>query len=103
MESNNTVKSARNQHTPAEINQFLRGFEDSEGLSVRAYCEKIGVNTGTFYYWRKKFGEASEPQADFIPLEITGIPQPEASLQMEVKVIKIYGGLWIEQLKAILS
>jgi transposase-like protein len=103
MASNNTAKSAKKQHTPAEIIQFLRGFEDSEGLSVRAYCEKIGVNTGTFHYWRKKFGEAPEPQTDFIPLEITGIPQPEASLQMEVKVIKIYGHLCLEQLKAILS
>lgn len=102
MASNNIAQGVNKQRTAGEIRQLLRDFENSEGLSIRAYCEKIGVSGSTFYYWRKKYREGREPQADFMPLEITGIPQPEASLQMEVKVIKFYGHLCIEQLKAIL-
>ena len=72
-------------------------------MSVRQYCELIGVNDATFYNWRKKYGAAREPESDFVPLEITGVQQSSASLQAEVKVIKFYGPFCIEQLKALLS
>jgi transposase-like protein len=103
MEPNNTPHNKRKQRTREDIIQLLRDYESSEGISVEQYSEKIGVSDATFYNWRKKYGQAQASQVDFIPVEITGIQQPAASLQAEVKVIKFYGPLCIEQLKALLS
>lgn len=103
MELNNIPHNKRKQRTREEIIQLLRDYKNSEGMSVEQYCEKIGVSDATFYNWRKKYREWQEPQVDFVPLEITGIQQSPASLQAEVRVIKFYGPLCIEQLKALLS
>ena len=103
MEPNNSAQSARKQRTPKEITQLLQDYANSAGMSVREYSELIGVSDATFYNWRKKYSQAQEPQVDFVPLEITGIRPSSASLQAEVKVIKLYGPLCIEQLKALLS
>ncbi|WPQ63351.1 transposase [Chitinophaga sancti] len=102
MASSNTTKNVRKQRSATQIRQLLRDFDNSEGLSVRDYCERIGVSDGTFYYWRKKYGEFDNSPSHFIPLEITGLPPRDASVQIEVKIIKLYGHSCIEQLKAIL-
>lgn len=103
MEPNNNPLNTRKQRTREDIIQLLRDYEKSEGMSIGEYSKMIGVSDTTFYNWRKKYGETQEPQVAFVPLEITGIQQSSASLQAEVKVIKFYGPLCIEQLKASLS
>jgi transposase-like protein len=103
MEPNKTAHNKRKQRTREEIIRLLQDYENSGGLSVREYSDMIGVNDATFYNWRKKYGVVQEPQVNFIPLEVTGIQKPAASLQAEVKVIKFYGPLCLEQLKALLS
>ena len=103
MEPNNNPHNTRKQRTREDIIELLLDYENREGMSVREYSELIGVSDATFYNWRKKYGETQEPQVDFVPLEITGSQHPVASLQAEVKVIKFYGPLCIEQLKALLS
>lgn len=103
MEPNNSSNNTGKQRTREEITRLLRDYENSKGISVQEYSKMIGVSDATFYNWRKKYGQAQKQQADFIPLEITGIQQLSASVQAEVKVIKLYGPLSIEQLKALLS
>lgn len=103
MEPNKTPHNTRKQRTREEIIRLLQDYENSGGLSVREYSDMIGVNDATFYNWRKKYSQVQEPQAAFVPLEITGIQPSSVSLQAEVKVIKFYGPLCIEQLKALLS
>jgi transposase-like protein len=103
MELNNTPHNKRKQRTRADIIQLLQDYKNSGGMSVEQYCEKIGISDATFYNWRKKYGQSQELQVAFVPLEITGVQQPATSLQAEVKVIKFYGSLCIEQLKALLS
>lgn len=103
MEPSNKPQNTRKQRTREEIIRLLQGYENSGGMSVREYSDMIGVNDATFYNWRKKYGETQEQKVNFVPLEITGIQQSSASLQAEVKVIKFYGPLCIEQLKALLS
>lgn len=44
MEPNNGAQSARKQRTPKEITQLLQDYANSEGMSVREYCELIGVS-----------------------------------------------------------
>ena len=103
MELNNSPHNKRKQRTREDIIQLLRDYQNSDGISIEQYCENIGVSDATFYNWRKKYREWQEPPVDFVPLEITGSHQPAASLQAEVKVIKFYGPLCIEQLKTLLS
>ena len=103
MEPNKNQHKPRKQRTREEIIRLLQDYENSGGMSVREYSDMIGINDATFYNWRKKYGVVQEPQVNFIPMEVTGTQQPAPSLQAEVKVIKFYGPLCIEHLKALLS
>jgi len=38
--------------------QALRDRTD-RGLSIRAYCEEIGIHENTFFYWQRKLREAA--------------------------------------------
>ncbi len=100
MEPNTSNATARKQRTPEEIIKLLEDYEKSEGISVREYCDMIGISDATFYNWQKKYGEPAGPETDFIPLELT---EPVNALQAEIKVIKFYGTLSVEQFKALLS
>ena len=42
------------------------------GLSIRAYCEKIGISKNTYFYWQKKLRVAACE-------ELLTISQPEVS------------------------
>ena len=41
--------------------QIVQNREDS-GLSVRTFCENIGIQKNSFYYWRKKLREATRQE-----------------------------------------
>jgi len=106
MEPNTPKEGGRRLRSREEILKLLEDYENSDGISVREYCDMIGISDATFYNWQKRYGNAKEPEdidADFIPIEITGSADAGSALQMEVKVIKFYGHLSAEQFKALLS
>ena len=38
--------------------EVMRGRAD-RGVSVRAYCEEIGIHENTYFYWQRKLREAA--------------------------------------------
>jgi transposase-like protein len=60
----------------------LAAFEDS-GLSLAAYCRRIGVSEQRLYYWRNRLGSTSaqSPPNAVVPrlVELAVRPVPSAS------------------------
>lgn len=43
----------------------------SSGLSVSAFCQRIGVSENSFYRWRRILGDQPEPAAaTFLPVSV---------------------------------
>lgn len=64
--------------------QALERFPRS-GLSIRDYCERLGVAEQSFYRWRRLLGERDQQAADtaaavplFVPVTVE--PEPEGSV-----------------------
>lgn len=106
MELNHTNNGSRKQRTVEDIMQLLEEYQKSDSISVREYCEMIDISEATFYNWQKKYGSSrvmESPEAGFIPIQIAQETPPEQPLQAEVRVIKLYGTLSVEQFKTLLS
>ena len=66
--------------------QRLSNFENSEGVSVKAWCKSNGVSDPGFRYWRRKF-KKEKTDADspaFMPVEV----MIDAALSKLLKVVK---------------
>lgn len=52
-------------HSPEQIIQKLREAEvlQSQGVSIRELCKKLGITDQTYYRWRKEFGGLRVDQA----------------------------------------
>ncbi|QDU89503.1 hypothetical protein Pla175_28950 [Pirellulimonas nuda] len=67
------------QQRSAEKESFWRlAFEEfgSSGLSVRAFCEREGISTASFYAWRRSLQQLdSEPaRVELIPVDVVEPP-----------------------------
>ncbi len=47
---------ARRQRTPEEIIKLLEEFENSEGITIKEFCEIQDISDATYYNWRKQYG-----------------------------------------------
>jgi len=64
-----TTGRPRDERKEREWRRRIRDWQSS-GLSVRAFCESVGVLEPSFYAWRRKLaGRAAESSA-FIPVRI---------------------------------
>ena len=58
--------------------QIMQEWSES-GLSKKAFCAKIGIKTGKFYYWRNKLREANSINP-FVytpePAEVVSVSSP---------------------------
>lgn len=77
--------------------QVVRERSES-GLSIKAYCQQIGICTNTYFYWQRKLRKAacnelalrtSEAEQSIVPigwtrLEATEPPLAEAGITIEV-------------------
>jgi transposase-like protein len=104
MEPTNSMQGGRRLRSPEEINKLLEDYENSDGISVKEYCEMIGISDATFYNWQKRYGQVKEEGQgpNFIPVQIAETTQTQ-SVHLEVRVLKFYGPVCVEQFKALLS
>ena len=49
---------------PEKIRHHLAA-QPASGLSIRSYCDKIGIHQNTFYNWRKRY---SAPEHSVVPV-----------------------------------
>ena len=63
------------------------GFQAS-GLSVKDYCAQKGISVANWYYWRKRFADAAEPQSmvhktdGFLPITLAAVRPPISSVEI---------------------
>ena len=74
----------------------------SSGLSIRAYCEQIGVSQPSFYAWRRRLEGRWGPS--FLPVEVAEAePQVRQESKLEIvlagdRTIRVSGGTDLELL-----
>ena len=56
---------AKHPYKPEQIIQMLREAEvmQSQGVSIRELCKKLGITDQTYYRWRKEYGGLRVDQA----------------------------------------
>lgn len=79
---NREAKVFRNKE---RIAQLLRDYAQS-GLTVKAFCADVHIAEGTFYNWKKKYGDAEK--TGFTPVEI--VTSGASGLFAEVGHIRIF-------------
>ncbi len=90
MEPNTTA--VRRQRTPEEIIKLLEEFENSEGITVKEFCEIQDISDATYYNWRKLYGSKSKEDkaAGFIELVSDTPSTVNGQLFAEIKTIRFY-------------
>lgn len=54
--------------TLSSFRKLFQEYQES-GLNVKDFCANQGFVPSTFYYWKKKLGETTQPQPErFVPL-----------------------------------
>jgi transposase-like protein len=68
--------------------QRLIERHERSGQSVRAFCEKHGVNAWTFYSWRQELrqraGRRPAGSAKFVAVDLRGDPTPVWPIEVAV-------------------
>ncbi len=71
----------RQRFTAEQWAKWLEEFDRSD-LSIKAFCQRLGVSENTFYQWRKKLDQPAEHSsaAPFVP--ITVVADEEVKIEM---------------------
>ena len=61
----------RQRFTAEQWAKWLEEFDQSD-LSIKAFCQRLGVSENTFYQWRKKLNRPTDarPGGPFLPVAI---------------------------------
>jgi len=68
------IRQATAEHRLSHWSEVIKERYES-GLSVKAYCESIGIHTNIYYYWQKKLRAKalSEKEQPLVPKSSTSI------------------------------
>ena len=66
----------RQRFTAEQWANWLEEFDRSD-LSIKAFCQRLGVSENTFYQWRKKLDQPVEPSpaGPFVPIAVVADDQ----------------------------
>lgn len=74
-----------------EIEKIVKGYSGS-GLSVEAYCRKVGIRSNRFYYWRKALrDERSERFVEVAGTEALAEVNIAGNVMVKVAVSEVAG------------
>jgi hypothetical protein len=75
-------RAIRNRAKHRRWRRIVRGQAGS-GLSVRAYCAKLGVKESAYYWWRaqlaRRAAESRSGAAAFVPVAVVGEEPPRGA------------------------
>jgi Transposase len=103
--SNQKARKSPVRRTRKQIVKLLKEYESTEGMTIVDFCKLHTINKSNFYNWQKRYGSkrpGSNKSKGFVPLQITPLSQPPASVPLlfaEVKGIRIYQMVTAEYLK----
>jgi hypothetical protein len=89
-----------------QILELLDKYENTSGMSVRAFCKLHQTSEGAFYSARKRYrssGASVPRKSGFVALAQPAIMESAGSLFAEVKGIKLYQFVSAEYLKSLIA
>jgi hypothetical protein len=106
MESAPIIQRPRIQRTEQEIFSLMEQFENSEGITIKEFCEMHEISNPTFYNWQKQYRNrhAAQKEKGFMTLSVNATAESSCStLFAEVGIIKIYAQVPAAYLKELLA
>lgn len=89
-----------------QVLDLLDKYENTPGMSVRAFCKLHQTSEGAFYSARKRYrgSDASLPKkSGFVALAQPALKESTGNLFAEVKGIRLYQVVSAEYLKALIA
>src|SRR5438477_9200666 len=68
---------ARDEQKERQWRQWIAEWRAS-GLSVRAFCDRRGLATPSFYHWRRVLRRRAAEAAAFVPVQVVADAPPSA-------------------------
>ena len=80
----------------------------ASGLSVRAFCERRGLATHRFYYWRRVLEQQAAEKAAFVPVQVVAdvFPAPTSALELVLvngRIVRVAPGFDAATLRQLLT
>jgi hypothetical protein len=74
---------ARDEQKERQWRQWITEWRAS-GLSVRAFCDRRGLATPSFYHWRRVLEQRATEKAAFVPVQVVAEAVPALATALEV-------------------
>jgi hypothetical protein len=59
----------------------------ASGLSVRAFCDRHGLSTASFYAWRRVLEQRAAERPAFVPVRVVGDTTPAHTSALDVVLL----------------
>ena len=98
---------ARDERKERQWRRWINQWRAS-GLSVRDFCDRRGLATASFYYWRRVLERRAAKQAAVVPVDIMvdAMPAPASALEVVLAngpVVRVAPGFDAATLRQLLS
>jgi transposase len=98
---------ARDGQKERQWRQWITEWRTS-GLSVRAFCDRRGLATPSFYHWRRVLQRRAAEKAAFVPVQVVAEAMPALATALEVvltdgRVVRVAPGFDAATLRKLLA
>ena len=98
---------ARDERKEQQWRRWIGEWRAS-GLSVRAFCDRRGLATPSFYSWRRVLQQRAAEQAAFVPVQVVADapPAPASALELVLadgRVVRVAPGFDAASLRRLLA
>lgn len=80
---------------------------NQSNVSKKQFCQQEGIPLSVFYYWQKKYKQASQaPDKGFLPVEISSKPQAQGSIEITFPngvILRLEGGSDLEMIRSLIT
>jgi transposase len=80
----------------------------ASGLSVRAFCDRRGLATPSFYAWRRTLAQRAAEKAAFVPVQVVADAPPAQASALELvladgRIVRVAPGFDAATLRQVLA
>ena len=98
---------ARDGQKERQWRQWITEWRTS-GLSVRAFCDRRGLATPSFYHWRRVLQRRAAEKVAFVPVQVVAEAVPALATALEVvltdgRVVRVAPGFDAATLRQLLD
>ncbi len=98
---------ARDEQKERQWRQWITEWRAS-GLSVRAFCDRRGLATPSFYHWRRVLERRAAEKVAFVPVQVVAEAVPALATALEVvltdgRVVRVAPGFDAATLRQLLA